>query len=321
MGLLPIVAGLCLLTLPGLVRRRAKGIEPGQWMRWCALGVATGALVFEVGLLVYAVPTLLQVGGLPSLASACISVFRHDTPAAPVTGWLAGAIVVMVGAGGVVSFQGVKQTRRTQHVEAWLGAHEPRDGVELVVLPDAKPRAWCVDGEPDQIVITTGLVEGLAGSELDAVIRHEAAHLAGRHHRLLTLAAVVTGAFWWFPPARASEAALRLAMERVADEAAGDTPARRQAVGDALHHLVALAVTPGTAAFSSAEFVSERLEALDQPPRSLDDHIGLFIGGAGWALGAMAVSGLLMWMTPVHLLVVLAGQCPLTTAGVNLGGR
>ncbi|MHB1487433.1 MAG: M56 family metallopeptidase [Acidimicrobiales bacterium] len=310
--MVPIVAGLCLLSLPGLSRRQAKGVDPVQWTGWCALAVATGALAFELGLLFFAVPTLLRARGLVGLASACVSVFRHDAPGGPVAGWIAGALALMVGVGGAVSWRRVKQTRRIQHVEPWIGAHEPCDGGELVVLPDASPTAWCVDGEPDQIVITTGLVEGLAGPELNAVIRHEAAHLAGRHHRLLTLAAVSTSAFWWFPPAGASAAALRLAMERAADEAAGDTPARRRAVSDALHRLVALAVTPGTAAFSSAECVSERLEALGASPQSLDAHVGLFIGGAGWALGAMAVTGLLMWLMPVHSLVVLAGQCPLT---------
>jgi Zn-dependent protease with chaperone function len=66
------------------------------------------------------------------------------------------------------------------------GQQAPRsDG--MVVLRADHPAAYCVPGRPATIVVTTGALELLGPDELDAVLAHERAHLAGRHHLLTGL--------------------------------------------------------------------------------------------------------------------------------------
>jgi Zn-dependent protease with chaperone function len=56
-----------------------------------------------------------------------------------------------------------------------------------VVLRADRPAAYCVPGRPGTIVLTTGALEVLEPDELEAVLAHERAHLAGRHHLLTGL--------------------------------------------------------------------------------------------------------------------------------------
>jgi Zn-dependent protease with chaperone function len=57
----------------------------------------------------------------------------------------------------------------------------------MIVLRADRPAAYCVPGRPATIVVTTGALEILGPDELDAVLAHERAHLAGRHHLLTGL--------------------------------------------------------------------------------------------------------------------------------------
>ncbi|MFI6048194.1 M48 family metalloprotease [Nocardia sp. NPDC051321] len=50
-----------------------------------------------------------------------------------------------------------------------------------------EPAAYCVAGRPHTIIVTTAALGALDAAQLDAVIAHEHAHLAGRHPQLLTL--------------------------------------------------------------------------------------------------------------------------------------
>jgi Zn-dependent protease with chaperone function len=90
------------------------------------------------------------------------------------------------------------------------------------VLDAARPAVYCVPGRPPTIVLTTGALAVLDPEQLAAVLAHERAHLAGRHHLLLaatrSLAAVAP-----FVPlfARGSAEVARLAEMRADDAAAG----------------------------------------------------------------------------------------------------
>ena len=46
-----------------------------------------------------------------------------------------------------------------------------------------RPAAYCVPGRPAPIVVTSGALAVLDAPQLTAVLAHERAHLAGRHHR------------------------------------------------------------------------------------------------------------------------------------------
>ncbi|MGH3204371.1 MAG: M56 family metallopeptidase [Streptosporangiaceae bacterium] len=55
------------------------------------------------------------------------------------------------------------------------------------MLDATRPAVYCVPGRPPTIVITTGALTVLDPEQLTAVLAHERAHLAGRHHLLLTV--------------------------------------------------------------------------------------------------------------------------------------
>ena len=107
-----------------------------------------------------------------------------------------------------------RAAQRRCRIEPWLGRHEGCEGYELVVLPTTSPLALAVDGGTPQIVISEGLIDALSSDEVDAVLRHEAAHLANGHQHYLVAAAAVEHSFALLPFARRSTRALRVAAPR-----------------------------------------------------------------------------------------------------------
>jgi Zn-dependent protease with chaperone function len=64
------------------------------------------------------------------------------------------------------------------------------------VLLDAVPRvAYCVPGRPATIVLSSGALAVLDPAQLTAVLAHERAHLAGRHHLLISLTRGLSASF------------------------------------------------------------------------------------------------------------------------------
>ena len=78
-----------------------------------------------------------------------------------------------------------QQTRAHADIARITGRALP--GTGAVVLDDPRPAAYCVAGRPAAIVLTSGALAVLDRPQLAAVLAHERAHLAHRHH-LLTMA-------------------------------------------------------------------------------------------------------------------------------------
>ena len=53
-----------------------------------------------------------------------------------------------------------------------------------------RPMAYCLAGRQPTVVLTTGTLSVLDPGQLAAVLAHERAHLASRHHLLMTVARV-----------------------------------------------------------------------------------------------------------------------------------
>jgi Zn-dependent protease with chaperone function len=109
---------------------------------------------------------------------------------------------------------------------------------DLTVLGDSGADAYALPGRPGRIVVTAGMLRALDPDEREALLAHERAHLAGRHHLFL---AAVALACTCHPALRVLRAPLSYALERWADEAAAE------AVGD--RRLAARAI--GRAALAS----------------------------------------------------------------------
>jgi len=94
----------------------------------------------------------------------------------------------------------------------------------VVTLPDPRRFAYAIPGRRPGIVISDGLISSLSPAELDAVLRHEQAHIDGRHDLWLLVARACVVLNPILIPVKRQ---LEFALERIADAAAerdcGDT--------------------------------------------------------------------------------------------------
>ncbi|MFD8783477.1 M56 family metallopeptidase [Kitasatospora sp. NPDC059599] len=128
-------------------------------------------------------------------------------------------------------------------VGAALGALLRPAEPPLAVLDDERADAFALPGrlprpgrpgEPGRIVVTSGMLRALSGPERSALLAHERAHLAARHHVFLAFA---EHAAHVHPALRALRTPLGYHLERWADEVAaarvGDRTVTARAVGRA----------------------------------------------------------------------------------------
>ena len=305
------VAAICLLGLPGAARRFGRRLDPAEWSRFCAVALASGAVILELSVILYAMPTVLRAARVPHLADFCERALGAVLPGGAILGWPAAAIAV---AFPVLIGLGAYRARRVQQslqVEPWLGDHHRVNGYDLVVLPTAQVLAFCVAGPTGQIVISEGLVKALPPEELDAVIRHEAAHLDHRHQRLLLLASALDHGLVLVRFLRRSTAALRTGLERWADEtAAGHGGSSREVLRRALLGVCAAMVHPAVAAFSAVETVAERLDALssDRPAPSGRGRVAAY--APALLITTVVLAALVAWGGEAAHLLALVGHCP-----------
>ncbi len=312
MGVVLVLGGLGLVTLPGLLRPLGRRLEPRDWARLGAAALGVGLGVFELGLVLYAAPTVLSAIGALGFASICREMLGGVAPGGAVAGWGAGALAAVVA--GSVGFSVTKgrRIRRGARVEPWLGEHTRLGHHELVVLERRDLVALSVDCDGGQVVISSGLVSALHEDELGAVLAHEVAHLDHRHQRYLSLASAVRHGLAFFPMATLSAATLVVALERWADEVAAATiDDGRTRLHGALCQVTASMVGVEVAAFSAAETVVERLEALESPPRKLEVGSLGVLYSPGLALGVASVVGLGIWISNLEMLIQMVGRCPL----------
>jgi hypothetical protein len=311
MVLVLLLGSVTLLALPGIARRAGRQLEPAEWARLCLFALVGGAVAAEAAFLLVAAPTVLRAAGVPALAAACERMLQPLTPGGPATGWAATAAATMVPLMAGVGAWRARRLQRRFWIEPCIGRHEGLDDHELVVLPTPMPLALAVGGPRPQIVVSDGLVDALCPAELQAVVGHEAAHLAYGHHRYLLVASALDHAFWFLPFARCSTKTLRAALERWADETAAAEPtSSRAVVRAALLEVTRTLVDPSLAAFSAADTVVERLEALDaDPPRpSAIRRAAIYLPCL--AAGAAVVVALGIWAGEARAMLAMASQCP-----------
>lgn len=158
-------------------------------------------------------------------------------------------------------------------------------GLGAVVVESPQPAAYCIPGEGGLVAITSGALQLLDRPQLEAVLAHERAHLAGRHHLLVALAQAGRRAFGWLPLfARLPERIGHL-VELAADDAAVRQASRRTLARSLLN--VAAAQTPVEALAASGGDTVARVERLlHAPPAPGPAGVGTILGGNAAAVAA-----------------------------------
>nr|WP_236779009.1 M56 family metallopeptidase [Agromyces seonyuensis] len=165
-----------------------------------------------------------------------------------------------------------ERERRRQHRLIALLADPLPGEPRTSVLAHAAPLAYCVPGVRTATVVTDGLVTLLERDELDAVVAHERAHLAGFHHLIQLAFRAWHTSLPWFPVANRAERAVTMLTEELADNAAVRATSR-----GAVHRALTRVGADGElAALADAGGVSlddrmqqRRLVRLEAPPAEL----------------------------------------------------
>jgi len=277
-----VTAGYFAPTLLVLLTRGGASVRPGLAAWLSAMASVPVSLALAAALTVEAAqadwPALTRLLCQQVAGTACSpQVYRNGLYSAGVA-VLAVLSTLMVLAAlwryGRRTGRAVASTRL--HARAALLAGRELDGAGAVVLDDPRPVAYCVAGRPAAIVVTSGALAVLDKPQLAAVLAHERAHLAGRHHLVATFTRGLAAVFPGVPLfTRGAVEVARLA-ELAADDAAARCAGRRDLVAALLAIATGTAVpgaatavngpVPRGALAASGHAVPARVERLLDPP-------------------------------------------------------
>jgi len=227
MNAAPVLAGYTVavgFVAPQLMLRsswphRAPALAAAVWHA-LAVSFSIGAALFAYNL---AMPTEHLHAGLVGLLHSCGLDVGAGGPDPDTANRLAVGVPAAIGialAAGFV-FHIVRARRaRTRHREALdlVGRHSAR--LCATVLPYDIPAAYCLPGRRPRIVISDAAVRELTPDQLGAVLEHEQAHIAGRHHLVLAAAEAFHSVFRRLPLARHAREQTALLLEMIADDRA-----------------------------------------------------------------------------------------------------
>lgn len=289
-----------------LVSSTRRGVAPRLGVAAWSIAIASVVIAWPtgVGLLLVDVVHLWAVPDR-SLVGSCVRVLQSILGAEPArvvpvvalgTAAVAALVwVVRLVRGITVACRRSRAYARHTGLVARRGA-----GLDAVVLDSPERMAYCVAGRPDVIVVTTSALNALGPRELDAVLAHERAHLAGRHHHLLAAVRVLAD----ISPRRRLFTVGAGDIARLLEMCADDAASRVHGPGALLRGLIALAgggTTPGLAA--SAVAVLERAGRLAASTASGGGSNGLHRAAAITGVAALVVS-------PVSAVVAGVLWCP-----------
>ena len=208
------------LSPPLLSRLTRTGISPHMGVAaWLTAIVA--ALLAWVGAV-----TLIAVAALHGLEDSsavtlCLELFGFSdhTPLPGQLGSVALIVTAVVLSAMVIGRVGrsvlVLRSRSHEHAHAARMIGRPTDRPDVVVVDAHRPAAYCVVGRPNAIVITTAALTSLNRPQLAAVLAHENAHIAGRHHQLLMVLRGLAASLPRLPLFRSSADAVAELLENV----------------------------------------------------------------------------------------------------------
>jgi Zn-dependent protease with chaperone function len=269
------VAVAWVLPLP-LRRLSGPGLSPrlglAAWLT--AIVSVLACLMAVLGLLAKAAIT-----GWPAFArTVCESVSAQTCPSAvyrsaayelglAIAALLGGIALILLGWRYGRSLRRAS-IRTRAHAEAARITGHPVEGRSTAFVLDVKqPAVYCVPGRPPTIVLTTGALMVLDPEQLTAVLAHERAHLAGRHHLLLAVTRSLAG----LAPGVPLFARGTIEVARLAEMRADDVAARRGGRRALLAALLAMgagaaAAAPAAWLAATGGVVATRVQRLAEPP-------------------------------------------------------
>ncbi|SUA47490.1 M56 family metallopeptidase [Nocardia africana] len=194
-----------------------------------------------------------------------------------------------------------------------IGRHNSR--LDVFVIDLDEPMAYCVAGKPDTVVVTQGVVEALDDAHLQAVLAHERAHLAGRHHVLLALTRGLAGLFPRIQLFRAGAVEVAQLAEMCADDVAARSHGNRT-VTSALLVLSGAGERAGAlgAAGTNVAARVERLTTNVRPQRRWATRLKLSAATTFATVGPLVA----MVMSAVGLAVCTADEDQATALGSHI---
>jgi Zn-dependent protease with chaperone function len=269
------------------------------------------SVVVALGLagLTLAVHATALGAGLSNLIGACVHRLRatYGTPGgATVAGLgltLAGAVVARTALTAVAHFRAAGR-EASRHAQAARLVGQPKPTLGAVLVEHAQPAAYCVAGRQPTVILTTGAVQALDPGQLDAVMAHERAHLAGRHHRLLALARIGREVLPFLPLMRDAEEQVARLVELHADDTATRS-CNPRLLATALVVLATAASPASTLAAGTTDSV-QRIHRLLGPSEPLGRTRQRLLGAAAAALALIPV---LLALTPAVVALAL-GKLP-----------
>ena len=164
------------------------------------------------------------------------------------------------------SVQRAQQRTRAHAEAARITGRRLAGAGAAVVLDAARPAAYCVPGRPAAIVLTSGALAVLDPRQLTAVLAHERAHLAGRHHVLIALTRGLAATFPGVPLFTRGPAEVARLAEMCADDAAARHSSRSTLI-TALLAMGTGAAVPAAALAATTCAVAARVQRLLEPAR------------------------------------------------------
>jgi Zn-dependent protease with chaperone function len=301
----------CVGTLAPRVLGRAGWTARAPLLAIVTYLAAGWSVVAAVGLagLTLAVHATALGGGLSQLIGACVHRLRatYGTPGgATVAGLgltLAGAVAARTALTATAHLRAAgRQALRHAQTARLVGHPEPALGAVLV--EHSQPAAYCVAGRQPTVILTTAAVQALDPGQLDAVLAHERAHLAGRHHRLLALARIGRAVLPFLPLMRDAERQVARLVELHADDAATRVRDPRL-LATALVVLATGAGPEPTLAAGATDSV-QRIHRLLGPSEPLGRARRQLLRAAA---AALAVAPVLLALTPAVIALAL-GRLP-----------
>lgn len=212
---IPAAACLVVVVASSGVQRRLAPATGAVLLTGAAL---TAAAAVVLSLATVGLAYVAQVPQIASLVGWCQSVVAVDDHVPSAIG-----IAATVGM-AVATWRGIRFLRRS----TWRC---DKGSPSVIVVESLEVEAVAMPGRPNQIVVSTAMIDLLDEPEREAMFAHERAHIEHRHHRFLVLAGAASAAVPLVAPIAAR---VRYCTERWADEAAAEQTGDREVVARAI---------------------------------------------------------------------------------------